>query len=75
MYRENGNIKKNKRAYTQKNLDIYPRAAYHLLKMGKYSMGTLYGQLPSSSIQTFRGCPWKCIFCASDALETTKILK
>ena len=75
MYRESGNIKKNKRAYTQKNLDIYPMAAYHLLKMGKYSMGTVNGQLPSASIQTFRGCPWKCIFCASDALETTKILK
>ena len=75
IYRQKGSIKKNKRAHTNKDLDIYPMAAYHLLKMGKYTMGTLKGRLPSSSIQTFRGCPWKCIFCASDALETTKILK
>ena len=50
-------------------------AAYHLLKMGKYKIGTLKGRLPFTSIQTFRGCPWKCIFCASDALDTTRILK
>ena len=75
MYRENGIIKKNKRAHTHKDLDIYPMAAYHLLKMGEYKIGTLKGRLPFSSIQTFRGCPWKCIFCASDQLETTLILK
>ena len=28
-----------------------------------------------TSIQTVRGCPWKCIFCASDALNTTAIRK
>ena len=50
-------------------------ASYHLLKMGQYKIGTLNGRLPFSSIQTFRGCPWKCIFCASDQLETTRILK
>ena len=33
------------------------------------------GRLPFTTIQTFRGCPWKCIFCASDQLETTTILK
>ena len=50
-------------------------AAYHLLKMGEYKIGTLRGRLPFTSIMTFRGCPWKCIFCASDQLETTRILK
>ena len=75
IYRENGNIKKNKRTQSNKDLDTYPIAAYHLLKMGKYKIGTLKGRLQFTSIQTFRGCPWKCIFCASDALDTTRILK
>jgi radical SAM superfamily enzyme YgiQ (UPF0313 family) len=75
IYRENGSIKKNKRTQSNKDLDTYPIAAYHLLKMGKYKIGTLKGRLPFTSIQTFRGCPWKCIFCASDALDTTRILK
>ncbi len=75
IYRENGTIKKNKRASASKNLDHYPMAAYHLLKMGEYKIGTLKGRLPFSSIMTFRGCPWKCIFCASDQLDTTRILK
>jgi len=75
MYRENGEVKKVKRAHATKNLDEYPMAAYHLLKMGEYKIGTLKGRLPFTSIMTFRGCPWKCIFCASDALDTTRILK
>ena len=75
MYRENGEVKKVKRAHATKNLDEYPMAAYHLLKMGDYKIGTLNGRLPFTSIMTFRGCPWKCIFCASDALDTTRILK
>ncbi|MDR4472156.1 MAG: hypothetical protein MRJ92_05740 [Nitrospira sp.] len=28
---------------------------------------------PFTSIQTMRGCPWKCIFCASEALKTTEM--
>ena len=43
--------------------------------MREYKIGTLRGILPFTSIMTFRGCPWKCIFCASDQLETTRILK
>jgi len=76
VYRNEGQlIKKTEKTNTSKNLDIYPRPAYHLLKMGKYRLGTLKGRLPFSSIQLVRGCPWKCIFCASDQLETTRILK
>ncbi len=76
IYRDESNsINKNDRTNTNKNLDIYPRPAYHLLKMGEYRLGTLKGRLPFSSIQLVRGCPWKCIFCASDKLETTRILK
>jgi radical SAM superfamily enzyme YgiQ (UPF0313 family) len=43
--------------------------------MGEYKLGTLKGSLPFSSIQTIRGCPWKCIFCASEQLETSRILR
>ena len=76
IYRdENLLIQKTEKTNTSKNLDIYPRPAYHLLKMGQYRLGTLKGRLPFSSIQLVRGCPWKCIFCASDQLETTRILK
>ena len=76
IYRdENLLIQKTEKTNTSKNLDIYPRPAYHLLKMGEYRLGTLKGRLPFSSIQLVRGCPWKCIFCASDQLETTRILK
>ncbi len=75
LYREKNQLKKNKRSHTAKDLDQYPIAAYHLLKMGEYKIGTLKGRLPFTSIMTFRGCPWKCIFCASDQLETTRILK
>ena len=39
--------------------------------MPRYKLGTLRGRLPFTSIQTMRGCPWKCIFCASEALKTT----
>ena len=76
VYRDEDQIiKKTEKTNTSKNLDIYPRPAYHLLKMGDYKLGTLKGRLPFSSIQLVRGCPWKCIFCASDQLETTRILK
>jgi len=75
LYREKGEVKKVKRAHSSKDLDSYPMAAYHLVDMGKYKIGTLKGKLPFTSIMTFRGCPWKCIFCASDQLETTRILK
>ena len=75
IYRDNGIVKKNKKGAASKNLDHYPMAAYHLLKMGEYKIGTLKGRLPFTSIMTFRGCPWKCIFCASDKLDTTRILK
>ncbi len=75
LYREKGEVKKVKRAHSSKDLDSYPMAAYHLVDMRKYKIGTLKGKLPFTSIMTFRGCPWKCIFCASDQLETTRILK
>jgi radical SAM superfamily enzyme YgiQ (UPF0313 family) len=56
-------------------LDQFPFPARHLLPMEKYKLGTLGGRLNMTSIQTMRGCPWKCIFCASEALNTTRVIK
>lgn len=55
------------------DLDALPFPARHQLKMPLYKLGTLRGRLPFTSIQTMRGCPWKCIFCASEALKTTEM--
>ena len=55
------------------NLDELPVPARHRLHMPHYRLGTLRGRLPFTSIQTMRGCPWKCIFCASEALKTTEM--
>jgi anaerobic magnesium-protoporphyrin IX monomethyl ester cyclase len=75
MYRSGGKVLKNERVSASRNLDIYPRPAYHLLRMKEYRMGTLKGRLNFSTLMTIRGCPWKCIFCASDKLDTTRIAK
>ena len=75
MYRSNGKVLKNESVSASKDLDIYPRPAYHLLKMKDYKLGTLKGRLNFTSIMSIRGCPWKCIFCASDQLDTTRIAK
>ena len=75
MYRSEGKVLKNERVSASRDLDVYPRPAYHLLKMKDYMLGTLKGRLNFATIMTTRGCPWKCIFCASDKLETTKMHK
>lgn len=58
----------------QHPLDQFPFPARHLLDMKKYRLGTLHGRKQFTSIQTMRGCPWKCIFCASEALQTTRVI-
>ena len=55
-------------------LDQFPFPARHLLEMKKYRLGTMHGRKHFTSIQTMRGCPWKCIFCASEALNTTRVV-
>jgi anaerobic magnesium-protoporphyrin IX monomethyl ester cyclase len=75
IYRQGNQTKKNPRRSSSKDLDIYPWPARHLLPMDIYRLGTMRGRLPFTTIQTVRGCPWKCIFCASDQLATTRISK
>jgi len=57
------------------DFDDLPLPARHLLPMRRYKLGTLKGREHFTSIQTTRGCPWRCSFCASDALDTTKIFR
>jgi radical SAM superfamily enzyme YgiQ (UPF0313 family) len=54
-------------------LDRLPFPARHLLDMPKYTIGTMKGRLNFATIQSIRGCPFKCIFCKSDDLNSTLI--
>ena len=58
-----------------RDLDSLPFPARDLLPQHKYKLGTLEGRKNFTSILTMRGCPWHCIFCASDKLNTTLVSK
>ena len=73
IFRRNGEIVSTGQPVDITDLDDLPMSARHLLHMPRYRLGTLRGRLPFTSIQTMRGCPWKCIFCASEALKTTEM--
>jgi len=55
-------------------LDALPRMARHLLPMDRYFLGTKDGRQHFTSVQSARGCPWRCVFCCSDALKTTRYI-
>lgn len=55
-------------------LDRLPLPARHLLNMRHYKLGTPRGRNYFTSIQSARGCPWRCVFCCSDALKTTRYI-
>jgi len=73
LYRHNGVVRFTGDNFYDRELDKLPFPARHLLPMHKYRLGTLQGRKIFTSIQTVRGCPWKCIFCASEALNTTSV--
>lgn len=73
IFRRNGETVSTGQPADITTLDELPSPARHLLDMPRYKLGTLRGRLPFTSIQTMRGCPWKCIFCASEALKTTEM--
>ncbi len=87
IYRKDGEVVKNGEAswvteMTMRKTDLgkhypldqLPFPARHLLPMKKYRLGTLHGRTHFTSIQTARGCPWRCIFCCSDKLSTTRYI-
>jgi radical SAM superfamily enzyme YgiQ (UPF0313 family) len=73
IFRRNGEVVSTGQPVDITDLDALPVPARHRLDMSRYKLGTLRGRLPFTSIQTMRGCPWKCIFCASEALKTTEM--
>lgn len=73
IFRRNGELVSTGQPADIRDLDALPAPARHRLDMSRYKLGTLRGRWPFTSIQTMRGCPWKCIFCASEALKTTEM--
>ncbi len=64
----------NKKFYEKvlnKNLDIYPNPAYHLIDPFSYKR-TINGET-SLTLLTSRGCPYRCSFCGLD--KSHKIIK
>jgi len=64
-YRRNGEVLRNEDRPFIKDLDTLPLPAFHLLPMERYFLeeGHRYGCMITS-----RGCPHRCIFCASSNL-------
>ncbi|GAB4193014.1 MAG: cobalamin-dependent protein [Phycisphaeraceae bacterium] len=61
---ERGDLQRVYRARPREfDLSDAPMPAYHLLDMDRYNRIT---------VQTSRGCPWRCEFCASSILLTPK---
>jgi len=70
VFKENKNIVKTGATEFIQDIDSIPFPARHLLKLEKYSI-TYPGfdqYKPVTSMITSRGCPAKCIFCASHIL-------
>lgn len=69
-YRDGGDVRVNPKTRFIENLDELPYPARHLLPMQTYfrvnlpQSGTSL-RSPNTSIMTSRGCPGRCIFCAT----------
>ena len=53
-----GEIHRNPTRPFQKNIDLWPRPAWHLLKLSRYLAFE-----DGASVLTSRGCPHRCVFC------------
>lgn len=60
VYTENGKVKMNEPSTEIVNLDELPDPAWHLIDVKKYW---------AASINTSRGCPFKCTFCYNAAFH------
>ena len=59
-YKEDGQLKYNKIAFT--DMENLPQPAWHLIEVEKYIRSKFYARMVLT-INTSRGCPYKCSFC------------
>ena len=75
IHRENGEPRFTGPAPWISDVNALPTPDRDLLKMDMYRIGTPRGRMKFTTVYGSRGCPWKCIFCASEALNTTRVLR
>ncbi len=61
-YKKGGEIKKTSPRPFIKNLDILPEKPYSLINLNNY-YGFSFGDKKSITLETSRGCPYRCKFC------------
>jgi len=71
-YIENGKVIKNAPRKLEENLDVFPFPARHLIDLKKYAGTVQFGFVNqpgeiTTQINTSRGCPFTCTFCADNA--------
>ncbi len=72
-YRENGKILTNPDRPLITDLDSFPLPSRHLIPIREYHpQADIYYRSPSTIMITSRGCPHKCIFCASRRISGYK---
>ena len=65
-YQSNGNIVSTQNRPLNTDLDSLPPLSRHLIPLREYRPQIdIYYRYPWTNILTSRGCPYKCIFCAS----------
>ncbi|MFH1351955.1 MAG: radical SAM protein, partial [bacterium] len=73
LYRKDGKIKVNPVRPFIKDLDSLPFPAWDLMKIDEYEDPTYFGKGPHLALFTSRGCPYDCIFCASEVTWKKKL--
>jgi anaerobic magnesium-protoporphyrin IX monomethyl ester cyclase len=63
-HRNNGIIRRSQDRPLIEDIDNIPLPAFHLLPMKRYT----FGGHNYSTVMTSRGCPYRCVFCASSKL-------
>jgi len=72
-YRDNGNIVSTQNRPLNTDLDSLPLPSRHLIPIREYHpQADIYYRFPSTIMITSRGCPYKCIFCASRQISGHK---
>jgi anaerobic magnesium-protoporphyrin IX monomethyl ester cyclase len=65
-------IRKNGAADIIRDLDSLPDLPYHLLDMDKYNVFSTEDGRKSATMNTSRGCPFRCKFCSDPVLNEGK---